>query len=177
MWEGWIITSSLRTSCIVCTGRIGLVKALALDWGIERGWQVDLGLADWSINVDVWLTNWSVVGECGGSAENLSYLSNRPLLRHFGRSPIVLVPSALCETSVWVDFDWQGLVMNWQSGEELVLHIVQSCEMSVPLISARLTVPVMRLAKNWKYIDWWVECWYPVLSVGYQFDCHGIDRS
>ena len=40
--------------------------------------------------------------------------------------------------------------MNWQSGEELVLHIVQSCEMSVPLISARLTVPVIRLAKNWK---------------------------
>ena len=28
---------------------------------------------------------------------------NRPPLRHFGRSPIVLVPSAICEMSVRVD--------------------------------------------------------------------------
>ena len=31
---------------------------------------------------------------------------NRPLFGDFGRSPIVLVPSAICETSVWVDEDW-----------------------------------------------------------------------
>ena len=55
---------------------------------------------------------------------------NPPPLRHFVRSPTVLVPSALCEMSVWIGCrlarieislvkDWHLidiLVWDWQSG-------------------------------------------------------------
>ena len=100
------------------------------DWSMHWHWILDGKLMwDWQwIGGLVYNCRWMIwlmfdwqIGRCGGWVEHLSY---RPLLRHFGRSPIVLVPSALCETSVWVDFDWQGFVMNWQSCEELVLHIV-----------------------------------------------------
>ena len=40
----------------------------------------------------------------------VSLKMDSPLFGHFGRSPIVLVPSAICETSVWVG---SRLALDW----------------------------------------------------------------
>ena len=65
---------------------------------------------------------------------------NRPLFGHFGRSPIVLVPSAICETSVWVDEVGTGLTLDWEIGDDRlnILRLFDSSSVntlrSVPIV-------------------------------------------
>ena len=86
--------------------------SLPMDW-----LKIDIRLTlDW-----YWVGNglslhWQWIGLAG-----LLWAVNDGVLRHFGGSRIVLVPSALCDMSVRLVVDYAGFVMNCQVSRGLVL--------------------------------------------------------
>ena len=92
---------------------------LALYWTIGNAWldwsRISVGMLDWRCTglklamdwpIDIGLTDRTGIGRAQRIDGVCRHFKSRcpkcPLLRHFGRSPTVLVPSGLYGSSVWI---------------------------------------------------------------------------
>ena len=79
----------------------GFVKNWHWIGKMVEDWRIGNGLADWHWIGNELTLHWQLIG-LGDGLAYLLWAVNDGVPRHFGRSPIVLVPSALCEMSVWI---------------------------------------------------------------------------
>ena len=133
------------------------------DTGFTSDWQwIDIGLAMyWYWIGNVLALHWQWIG-LGDGLAYLLWAVNDGVLRHYGRSPIVLVPSAFPALSVWSG-SWLARIGVALAAGYLIGRLFRTGWLRIGWTAWWWT---LTLIDNWNWIGWLVYklalCWHKI---------------